>query len=334
MTAGPGAPAPPFGITFEELKKTREGQDKLRKWRTKSKGQSPEEKFTAEIKELVRKAGAAQLDAWKKGLEQDDLEVTLAKRGRRPWLLKEPSDTRRQAGLAWLLTLADPKRVCVAVLYEPAGDGKSGTMYLAANTASEGLAKNAKEILEVRNEDDVNRLTKDLQDTYRNGLSKEEFDKRHPKNFKETVTRRVRNVSTHLRTLPNVEFTELDDSGIPGQHCEMRLVDNLSQRVGRKLTNEVSLGISKLCCAKCYLALQAVKITSGMTVRVQGAHLNSYPNWPLPRFLADPDVMKEFLGPAAYALYQEHPEPAQARIRALSSIEDVNLEYGSSGEED
>ncbi|MFC7588178.1 nucleic acid/nucleotide deaminase domain-containing protein [Nonomuraea antimicrobica] len=283
--------------------------------------------------------------------ESDDMGVPPAAPSRSPTLLDTSTpkrEQRRQASLGWLLTHYNLKRVCVAVLYEPGSGGTQGKMILAANNGPEGMKEQAEKILKAQNEAEVDQVTRELLETYSEALKdrkargrKKPFDK-WPKDeqtkFKAAITRRVKKVNAYLRSLaPAPQFTVTDHARVPDQHCEMRLVDDLLQRSSPTSTNGVSLGISKLCCAKCYLALEALVAVKNIKIDVQGAHMGVFPKWPLPRFLDDPLVMEKFLGPDAYARYERNPEIARETIQNLEDFQGGGskgkIDYESSGEE-
>ncbi|MGW4792092.1 hypothetical protein ACWEPC_06720 [Nonomuraea sp. NPDC004297] len=335
MTADPDAPAQPS----EDQQSFSEGA------------------FIEAMKNRIRLKKAAVLDAQKAELgqntESDDMGVPTGAPNRRPTRL-DPStpkrEQRRQASLGWLLTHYNLKRVCVAVLYEPGSGGTPGKMTLAANNGPEGMAEQAKRILEATNPTEVGQVTTELLDTYKALKNREASEKKKKKNsfdkwwekkepeIKVAVTRRVKKVNDYLRSLtPAPQFTVTDHDRVPGQHCEMRLVDDLLKRLSPTSTTGVSLGISKLCCAKCYLALEALAAVKSIKIDVQGAHMWAYRNWPLPGFLDDPLVLKKFLGPDAHLLYERNPEVAREAIKNIDNLEKggakEDIDYKSSGDE-
>lgn len=74
-----------------------------------------------------------------------------------------------------------------------------------------------------------------------------------------------------------------------GVHAEMRLLDGLHDflEAGGSLEGvPIKLGISKLCCALCYLGVELFKrLHPRVELKVQGTHGNLYGRWPLPRFV-------------------------------------------------
>ncbi|MCG5060759.1 MAG: hypothetical protein KA714_22980 [Limnoraphis sp. WC205] len=56
-----------------------------------------------------------------------------------------------------------------------------------------------------------------------------------------------------------------------------------------------SFGISKLCCFQCSRALIALAKTEDIEITTTGSHFNTYGNWPPPKFLEKPEVLKNFL---------------------------------------
>src|SRR5207302_9943120 len=99
------------------------------------------------------------------------------------------------------------------------------------------------------------------------------------------------------------------------------------------------VGISKLCCAKCYLAIEALQSASDIRLHVQGAHFKTYATrrgWPMPRFLRENSrALQAFLGAEGHRLYLANPAAARAIVEreALDVPSFRDTEMVSSGEE-
>jgi hypothetical protein len=107
---------------------------------------------------------------------------------------------------------------------------------------------------------------------------------------------------------------------MPDEHAEMQAGDAIME-VRADPTEAVlgTVGIAKLCCGKCTLALEALDTVHAIHFHVLEPHLKTYATktgWPVPRFLtSSPAAMKAFLGDAAYAIYQVYPSQCLQMIR-------------------
>lgn len=106
------------------------------------------------------------------------------------------------------------------------------------------------------------------------------------------------------------------------KHGEMRAADSVvDARKGVKTPISFDAGISKICCAKCEIALQSLNSVYGISFKVQEAHWQVYDTdtgWPIPEFLkTNPAAMQQFLGDAAYAIYVKFPEEASRVIEGM-----------------
>lgn len=90
--------------------------------------------------------------------------------------------------------------------------------------------------------------------------------------------------------------------GKKDEHAEMRLADKRKEYIG----------ISKLCCAHCGLA---VKI---MDVNTRGKHGQVF-KWDVPDFIKTPDNLKQFIGDDAYEIYEKHPELRPQMLEHMQS---------------
>jgi hypothetical protein len=72
------------------------------------------------------------------------------------------------------------------------------------------------------------------------------------------------------------------------KHAEMRLLDALHAYLqGNNANLRFDLGITKTCCALCYLAVQLFReLHPNVTLGVQGTHRKTFAKWPLPHFVA------------------------------------------------
>jgi len=98
--------------------------------------------------------------------------------------------------------------------------------------------------------------------------------------------------------------------GYKDAHAETRIIDESSANPSLKQTY---VGISKLCCAHCGLAVNVAR------VQVRGQHGRGF-NWIIPRsFFSDDNLLQAFMGQEAYAAYQEIP--LQSQQEAIKHIQ-------------
>jgi hypothetical protein len=88
------------------------------------------------------------------------------------------------------------------------------------------------------------------------------------------------------------------------------------------------MGISKLCCAKCWKALQAAQQADIHPNRATGSHQKTYDSsngWPVPPYLLDNDeALKKFLGEPAYTLFASCD--AACRAKCVQWIKERKLD--------
>ncbi|NAS20883.1 hypothetical protein GT755_04185 [Herbidospora sp. NEAU-GS84] len=87
-----------------------------------------------------------------------------------------------------------------------------------------------------------------------------------------------------------------------------KINDGRRARLSRRLTDaKIAIGISKLCCFKCWLMIQALR-AKGITLTPSGTHAKTYNSgWPAPASLARPSLLRAFL---------QIPSKAEARTNA------------------
>ncbi|GLX93093.1 hypothetical protein [Herbidospora sp. NBRC 101105] len=87
-----------------------------------------------------------------------------------------------------------------------------------------------------------------------------------------------------------------------------KINDGRRARLSRRITDaKIAIGISKLCCFKCWLMIQALR-AEGVTLTPSGTHAKTYGSgWPAPASLARPSLLRAFL---------QIPSKAEARTSA------------------
>jgi hypothetical protein len=202
-------------------------------------------------------------------------------------------DERHLARLAWALDKLNARRVCVAVLLT-----SDHTFYIYANSIDSNLAADMNRlILATKDQPAYIKLKEDIIQAALSELrgQKGSIDKCAAK-----ARRRLNKALRFLRGFTNPTF-HIHQPKTANKHAEMRAAD-AAQVSG-------SIGISKLCCGKCTMALTALTEVKGIRFGVLGTHLKTYSSeagWPIPAFLRTENAMEVFLGKAAYKIYKLH----------------------------
>ena len=253
------------------------------------------------------------------------------KQDRKVLFKKCTPDERNLTRLAWVMEKLNPARVCVAALLT-----KNNHIYLYANQQDTGMVEDCERLVKaLQDVEERNRLVKTVEDSYVNEIrtsnnaknANPERYKRYVAEHKEIAERRVEKMLSSLsewlgkfRVQDGTAVQENATDGSPAdvfrvhrakssnKHGEMRAVDACVSKV-IELRNEDAagaaeirgfVGISKLCCGKCMMALIAAATVENVDFYVQGAHFQTYdtgPGWPVPAFLMRNDnAMRAFLG--------------------------------------
>ncbi|WP_062432959.1 hypothetical protein [Herbidospora daliensis] len=89
-----------------------------------------------------------------------------------------------------------------------------------------------------------------------------------------------------------------DDEDVERREKELKrkIDDGKRARLSRRITDaKIAIGISKLCCFKCWLMIQALK-AKGINLSPSGTHAKTYgAGWPAPASLAKPSLLRAFL---------------------------------------
>ena len=121
------------------------------------------------------------------------------------------------------------------------------------------------------------------------------------------VTHGGKTEQAELTAMQNQEF-ELCREGSVDTHAEMRQMDDMVVRS----TPPSYVGVSKLCCARCGLAVEAVNIPT------RGRHGRVFKQWPNPGFFYQrPEWLEAFLGAEVAEAYAKVPDGKKAEAQAF-----------------
>nr|WP_062330726.1 hypothetical protein [Herbidospora sakaeratensis] len=89
-----------------------------------------------------------------------------------------------------------------------------------------------------------------------------------------------------------------EDEDVDRREAELRrkIDEGKRARLSRRITDaKIAIGISKLCCFKCWLMIQALK-AKGIDLSPSGTHAKTYgAGWPAPASLSRPSLLRAFL---------------------------------------
>ncbi|TKK89288.1 hypothetical protein FDA94_10160 [Herbidospora galbida] len=89
-----------------------------------------------------------------------------------------------------------------------------------------------------------------------------------------------------------------DDEDLEKREAALRdkIDDGKRARLTRRVTDaKIAIGISKLCCFKCWLMIRALR-AKDISIAPSGTHLKTYPaGWPAPASLTRPSLLRAFL---------------------------------------
>ncbi|HEY1351271.1 MAG TPA: hypothetical protein VGF67_16745 [Ktedonobacteraceae bacterium] len=242
------------------------------------------------------------LEQWSAHLQEyrDHLPKQASEKRKQEIQNSEP-DERHLARLAWLLDKLNAHRVCVAILLT-----SDHTFYIYANGMNNDLAGDMQRLILATK--DPQAYTKLKEDVVQATLSELRGQKGSQEKKRAKARRRLNKALRFLQKFDNPKF-QIHKPLTANKHAEMRAAD-AAQGSG-------SIGISKLCCGKCTMALTALTGVKGIRFEVLGTHLKTYDTdagWPVPDFLSMDGAMQLFLGANAYTIYQLHPSACQQLI--------------------
>lgn len=228
--------------------------------------------------------------------------------------------------LAWIIETLNQARTCVAVILSDTHlhvfanhhDAKLQTQLQDLITASQDLRFASKEYHAI-----LHLLTEHVLVNRGSRPKKKETIDRKTGMVQRRLQKAMQLINQLNLGLNNIKVHEVNQSHKGRKkHGEMRAGDAVaSSRKGDKTPLQLDAGISKICCGKCELALQALSGIYGITFKVQEAHWQIYDTdtgWPVPEFLkTNPEAMKMFLGDEAYEIYVKFPAEATRVIEGM-----------------
>jgi len=232
--------------------------------------------------------------------------------------------------LAWIIETLNQARTCVAVILSDTHlhvfanhhDAKLQTQLQDLITASQDLSFASKEYHAI-----LHLLTEHVLVNRGSRPKKKETIDRKTGMVQRRLQKAMQLINQLNLGLKSVKVHEVNQSHKGRKkHGEMRAGDAVasSRQKGDKTPLHLDVGISKICCGKCELALQALSGIYGITFKVQEAHWQIYDTdtgWPVPEFLkTNPEAMKMFLGDEAYNIYVKFPAEAIRVIEGMKKV--------------
>jgi len=229
--------------------------------------------------------------------------------------------------LAWVFETLDQRRTCVAVMLS------RSKLHVFANHHDRKMSQEMKQLVAAAQDlsftsetylDLLGRLTDAVLTSRGNRVKQEQTIERKTRMVTRRLQKALQLIHQFKLGVDAIAVHEVDKRRQRvgrKKHGEMRAADAVVSKAptGRALQTDV--GISKICCAKCALALQALHSAMNISFMVQGAHWHVYDTdtgWPVPEFLKNnPEAMRAFLGDAAYAIYQKFPQEATRVIEGM-----------------
>ncbi|WP_436761488.1 hypothetical protein [Streptosporangium sp. V21-05] len=214
--------------------------------------------------------------------------------------------------LAWVLAHLNDTRECVAVAHT------EGELHIWANNPDDRMGQDLKRLVEVgrsQDEAEVEDLTETLDELWALLKSSNLDDRSGSGGDLHMAERRLLKAMNFLADLQR-KWAELKvsaheetynlDGADRRVHTEMQAATQLLQHRERARSEAVrktlhlldtiviAIGISKLCCLKCYLGILAMR-GEGIQFGVTGTHLTTYA-WPVSPALVAPALLKAILG--------------------------------------
>ncbi|MET8156762.1 hypothetical protein ABZT47_10350 [Sphaerisporangium sp. NPDC005289] len=274
-----------------------------------------ERRLKAAVHERLRLRHAAQAEeaAAAGGGREYRAELLKGKKNKREKLTSEQRSLDR---LAWVLQHLQDSRECVAVA------SAGNELRLWANTPDDEMARDLNDLLEVARaqtagaEEDLNDQLQGMWNLLRqSGLDVRDGEptlqqwKAAERRLRKTITFLAELEATWGKVQTSAQTLQFLDGKV---HAEVQFADDLlrlraelkakmatlpeDQRAAYqerlRLIDEarVAVGISKLCCLKCYLAIGAVISVEKLSITISGTHYRTY-DWPMPPSLASSEPL-------------------------------------------
>ncbi|MFC7381757.1 hypothetical protein [Sphaerisporangium rhizosphaerae] len=261
----------------------------------------------------LRHAAQAQKAAAAGGGREYRAELLKGKKNKRE---KSTSEQRSLDRLAWVLQHLQDSRECVAVA------SAGNELRVWANTPDDQMARDLNDLLEVARaqtagaEEDLNDQLQGMWNLLRqSGLDVRDGEptlqqwKAAERRLRKTITFLAELEATWGKIQTSAQTLQFLDGKV---HAEVQFADDLlrlraelqakmetlpeDQRAAYqerlRLIDQVrvAVGISKLCCLKCYLAIKAVISVEKLPITISGTHYRTY-DWPMPPSLASSEPL-------------------------------------------
>jgi hypothetical protein len=262
----------------------------------KSQKKSGEKPFADGESDLFLKHWSARLQEYRSRLPKKAADK------RKEEITSSEPDERHLARLAWVLDKLNARRVCVAILLT-----SDHTFYVYANSIDGNLAADVNRLIQATRDQPT--YAKLKADVIQAALSELRGQKGSIDRCTAKARRRLNKALRFLSRFNNPTF-HIHQPRTANKHAEMRAADAAH--------TSGSIGISKLCCGKCTMALTALTQVKGISFGVLGTHLKTYSSeagWPIPIFLREEKAMEAFLGKAAYKIYKLHSSACDQLIQ-------------------
>jgi hypothetical protein len=290
---------------------------KVKKGKKRKAPDDFEQEFNAEFnREKVRVQGRDATGAYRKKL-----------------LGKTTQEHRDLDRAAFLLAQLKQSRVCAAVGVEDRDDGETTEKHLQlfANVPDAQMEPDMREIVQATRDPKARKkilkrlkATPDgcrLKKTPENAQKREAARKKRDALLQRRLDKSLRGLSKQGVAAPRVH------APIPYAPKPIHAEQQATQWAKDQKVTFTDMGISKLCCAKCWKSLEAAK--SIHPNFATGTHMKSYETdngWPAPAFLfGDDAVLKAFLGDQAFALFSACDAACKAKCKELVETQALSV---------
>ena len=330
-------------------KKTTRGSDDEEEWKDtapKKKVGKPEKKKAKSKKELAAERRAQKQEELPEGFVDDLQDEFAAEKQReqgndatdayRQKLLAKTTQSQRDVDrAAYTLAQLEGKRTCTAIGVEDRGAMGEAHLHLFANVPDNKLTPDMQDMIAATTDPRARKKLLQRLDALKNPsrLPQNEANAEKRENAHQQYK------ATNKRRLDKA-LRYLDKKQVDGKHVEtpdmstekeIHAEHRATQWGAEQNVKFSALGISKLCCSKCWKGLQAAdtaKIHSNLATGTHGKTYDSKNGWPFPPYLLDDDTaLKAFLGGDAYDAFDGCEE--DCRKKCIDYIEKEKFDIGA-----